>query len=136
MKPKYKSMLRAMEAKEKAAPADALPVPWSLYILRCGDGSFYTGVTNDVERRFRAHQDGKASRYTRTRRPVFLAYREECGTRSQALSRECAVKAMGRVSKEALIAGGSSAIRPKKTPRASEVKPSESKGRPGRKHSG
>ena len=105
MKPKYKSMLRAMEAKESQAPAQEHSAPWSLYILRCGDGSFYTGVTNDVDRRFRAHQDGKASRYTRTRRPVVLAYREECGTRSQALTRECAVKAMGRQAKEALVTG-------------------------------
>jgi putative endonuclease len=57
------------------------------------------------------HQDGKASRFTRTRRPVTLVYSETCGTRSQALSRECAVKALGRKGKEDLVSGGSPAAR-------------------------
>lgn len=76
---------------------------WSLYILKCGDGSLYTGVTNDIDRRFLAHQQGKASRYTRTRRPVVLVYQEECGSRSQALTRECAVKSLSRPRKDELI---------------------------------
>jgi putative endonuclease len=63
-------------------------------------------VTNDIDRRFRAHQEGKASRFTRTRRPVALVYQEPCGTRSQALSRECAVKSLGRKGKEDLVAKG------------------------------
>ncbi len=84
-----------------AAPAAV----WSLYILECRDGSFYTGVTTDIDRRLREHQDGTASRYTRTRRPVVLVYREECGTRSRALEREYAVKALSRQLKEELIAG-------------------------------
>lgn len=101
MKPKYKRMLRGMKVKEEisAAPASV----WSLYILECSDGSLYTGVTNDIDRRFLAHQEGKASRYTRTRRPVALVYREECGSRSQALSRECAVKSLSRRQKDELI---------------------------------
>jgi putative endonuclease len=130
LKPRYKSMLRAMEAREKEAPAGAPPVPWSLYILRCDDGSFYTGVTNDIDRRFRAHQDGKASRYTRTRRPVVLAYRETCGTRSQALSRECAVKALSRQGKEALVSGVLGEDRPKTAPRARGIRKPASKRRP------
>jgi len=72
MKPRYRSMLKKMEVRESRAPAPATAANWSLYILRCGDGSFYTGVTNDIDRRFRAHQEGKASRFTRTRRPVAL----------------------------------------------------------------
>ncbi|MBN2206610.1 MAG: GIY-YIG nuclease family protein [Candidatus Aminicenantes bacterium] len=92
--------------REAAAPDGAGEAPWFLYILRCGDGSFYTGITNDIERRLKAHQDGKASRYTRTRRPVDLVYREACGGRSLALARECAVKALSRERKEKLITPG------------------------------
>lgn len=116
MKPRYRKMVERMEAIEKEKPArkkarakakakDAKEPVWSLYILRCGDGSFYTGVTTDIDRRFREHQAGRAARYTRTHQPVALVHREECGTRSQALSRECAVKALGRKGKEALVAG-------------------------------
>jgi putative endonuclease len=108
MKPRYRQMLRKMEVREGRAPAPADGADWSLYILRCGDGSFYTGVTTDIGRRFRAHQEGKASRFTRTHRPVTLIYQEPCGTRSQALTRECAVKSMSRSKKEDLVAGGSS----------------------------
>jgi len=107
MKPKRRGMLNKMKAKEGEAYAEAAAAPaavWSLYILECRDGSFYTGVTTDIDRRLRKHQDGTASRYTRTRRPVALVYREECGTRSGALERECAVKALSRQRKEELIA--------------------------------
>lgn len=114
MKPRYRSMIRKMEVRESRAPAPANGADWSLYILKCSDGTFYTGVTNDIDRRFRAHQEGKASRYTRTRRPVVLVHRETCGTRSRALTRECAVKSMSRTKKEDLVAGGSSAGPPTK----------------------
>jgi putative endonuclease len=103
MKPIYRRMLRGMETK--AVAEDGGTDVWHLYVLRCGDGSLYTGITTDIERRFRAHQEGKAARYTRTHGPVGLVYREACGTRSQALSRECAVKSLPRVKKEDLIAG-------------------------------
>ena len=106
MKPRYRSMLRKMEAREGQVLAPADGPTWSLYILRCRDESFYTGVTTDIGRRFREHESGRASRFTRTRRPVVLVYRETCGTRSQALSRECAVKSMGRKGKEDLVSGG------------------------------
>ena len=114
MKPRYRSMLRKMVAQEDRSSVREGAAPWSLYILRCGDGSFYTGVTTDIERRFREHEKGRASRYTRTHRPVVLIYREECGTRSQALSRECAVKSLGRQAKEDLVAAGTAEGRPKK----------------------
>jgi len=97
-----------MKAKEEQPAPNAAEAPaavWSLYILECCDGSFYTGVTPDVERRLRKHQEGTASRYTRTRRPIVLVYQEECGTRSQSLARECAVKSLSRQRKEELIAG-------------------------------
>ena len=78
---------------------------WSLYILECRDKTFYTGITNDLERRLKMHQDGKASKYTRTRRPVKMLYSEKCGDRSSALIRECEVKEWPRTKKTALIIG-------------------------------
>lgn len=76
---------------------------WTLYLLRCRDGSLYTGITTDLQRRLIQHQDGSASRYTRSRRPVRIAYREPCAGRSHALKRERAVKALSRSAKERLI---------------------------------
>jgi putative endonuclease len=106
MKPQYRRMLRGMRAqKEQPTPTTSAGAVWFLYILECCDGSFYTGVTTDIDRRFREHQEGMTSRYTRTRRPVVLAYREECGSRSLALARECAIKSLSRRRKEELISG-------------------------------
>lgn len=75
---------------------------WFLYILRCGDGSLYTGITTDVEARLAVHRSGKGAKYTRGRGPLELVYREECGTHSDALKRELAVKALPREEKERL----------------------------------
>jgi putative endonuclease len=111
MKPLYKRMLAGMAAKEAAQPAQrtkkkAVPKPaWFLYILECGDGTLYTGVTTDITRRVREHQEGKGARYTRTHAPVSLVHEEPCGSRSQALSRECAIKALPRRKKHELIGG-------------------------------
>lgn len=76
---------------------------WHLYILRCRDGSFYTGIAIDVEKRLEAHRSGKGAKYTRGRAPLELVYREECGDHSAALKRELEIKAMARAKKEALI---------------------------------
>ena len=76
---------------------------WYLYILRCGDGTLYTGITTDVERRLEAHRQGRGAKYTRGRGPLDLAYQEECGTHSEALKREYAVKQLPRDEKERLI---------------------------------
>lgn len=76
---------------------------WHLYILRCKDGSLYTGITTDVEKRLEAHKSGKGAKYTRGRRPLELVYREECGSHSDALKRELAVKALTREQKQTLI---------------------------------
>lgn len=76
---------------------------WYLYILRCGDGTLYTGITTDVEARLEAHRSGKGAKYTRGRGPLELVYREECEDHSQALKRELAVKAMSREEKQNLM---------------------------------
>lgn len=78
---------------------------WYLYILRCGDGSLYTGITTDVDRRLEAHRSGQGAKYTRGRGPLNLAYRESCGSHSDALKRELAVKRLTKGEKEALIQG-------------------------------
>ena len=76
---------------------------WYLYILQCGDGSLYTGITTDVEKRLEAHRSGKGAKYTRGRLPLALKYREACGTHSDALKRELEVKRLSREEKLALI---------------------------------
>lgn len=73
------------------------------YILLCADGTLYTGWTNDLERRLAAHNAGKGSKYTCSRRPVELVYREECGTKEQSMSRERQIKRLTRSEKLALI---------------------------------
>ena len=78
---------------------------WWVYILRCGDGTLYTGSTGDVDRRAPAHADGKGARDTRGRGPVELIYREPCPDKSAALKREAAIKALPRAAKLALAAG-------------------------------
>ena len=76
---------------------------WSVYILRCADGTLYTGVTTDVQRRFSAHQSGKGAKYTRGRGPLELVYREECLGKGAALKRELAIKGLSREEKLKLI---------------------------------
>ena len=76
---------------------------WYLYILRCGDGSLYTGITTDVESRLAQHRSGKGAKYTRGRGPLEVVYTEECEDHSAALKRELAVKALPREEKEKLI---------------------------------
>ena len=76
---------------------------WYLYILCCKDGSLYTGITTDVEKRLEVHQKGKGAKYTRGRGPLELVYREECGDHSTALKREAEIKKLSRQSKELLL---------------------------------
>ena len=75
-----------------------------VYILRCGDGTLYTGWTNDLDRRLRAHAAGKGSKYTRARLPVELKYTERYETAREARSREARVKQLTRAEKLKLIA--------------------------------
>ena len=79
-------------------------MPWFVYILRCGDGTLYTGVTDDLERRLAAHRTGTGAKYTRGRGPLELVYREEQPDRSAALRREYRLKRLTRREKETLIA--------------------------------
>lgn len=76
---------------------------WRLYILRCGDGTLYTGIAVNVQHRLQMHRLGKGARYTRGRGPLTLVYQEECGNHSDALRREYAIKALPREEKELLI---------------------------------
>jgi putative endonuclease len=86
---------------------------WHLYLLACSDNTLYAGITNDLERRVRQHNDGIASRYTRSRLPVRLLYHEPCRGRSHALRRELAMKQLPRKKKEEYIRD-----RAKKQPRS------------------
>ena len=73
------------------------------YILQCKDGTFYTGWTNNLERRLKAHNDGKGAKYTKARRPVILVYYETFETKEEAMKREYAIKQMTRKEKERLV---------------------------------
>lgn len=77
--------------------------PYLVYILKCSDGTFYTGITNDLERRLKAHNKGTASKYTSVRRPVSVIYTEAADDKSSALKRELQIKALSRKEKEVLI---------------------------------
>jgi len=76
---------------------------WYVYILRCADGSLYTGITTDLDRRCKQHNAGTASRYTRSRLPVELVYQEARDSQSKALKRELEIKALTRQQKQSLI---------------------------------
>lgn len=99
---KEEALLRRRKKKKrgKSVPKEE---PWFLYILQCKDGTLYTGITKDIERRCKMHNDGKGASYTRTRRPVVLLYRENCTSRTQALVRECQIKSFPREKKLALV---------------------------------
>lgn len=97
MKPKYRRLLEKMAAAEPAGEQD-----WSVYILRCRDGSYYTGIAKNVEERLKKHQAGKGAAYTRIHPPEKILYREDGLTRSEALVREARIKAMPRAGKEKL----------------------------------
>ena len=74
-----------------------------VYILECNDGTLYTGWTNDIDKRFKAHNDGKGAKYTKGRRPLKLVYLEELETKSEALKRENKIKKMTRNEKKQFI---------------------------------
>lgn len=74
------------------------------YLVRCSDNSLYAGWTNDIEKRLKSHNDGTGAKYTKSRRPVTLAYLEEFETKSEAMKREAALKKMTHKQKEELVA--------------------------------
>ena len=73
------------------------------YILRCADGTLYSGYTNDLERRVDAHNRGSGAKYTRSRRPVVLVYYETFETKQEAMKREAALKKLSRAEKLRLV---------------------------------
>jgi predicted GIY-YIG superfamily endonuclease len=89
-----------MDIAKKKKNAGSL---WYLYVLQCSDNTLYAGITNDLERRIKQHNNGTASRYTRSRLPVALAYQERCRGRSSALKKEYAMKQLSRKEKEKYI---------------------------------
>ena len=76
---------------------------WTVYILRCADGTLYTGIAPDVEKRLRKHNEGKGAKYTRGRTPVELVYWEEHPNRAEATKREYQIKQLSRAEKLELI---------------------------------
>ena len=74
-----------------------------VYILLCKDGSYYTGSTNDVEKRFKDHLEGRGARYTKSHKPVKIIYKEEFTSKSKALKREAEIKSWTRKKKENMI---------------------------------
>ena len=77
---------------------------WCVYILRCSDGTLYTGIAPDVEKRLAKHNAGTGAKYTRGRGPLAVVYTEECADRAEASRREYAIKHLSRQEKEELIA--------------------------------
>ncbi len=75
---------------------------WQVYLLRCGDGSLYTGIARDAGARLKQHEAGKGARYTRGRGPLSLVYVEAAASHGEALRREAAIRRLGRAGKEAL----------------------------------
>lgn len=90
---------------------------WFVYVLQCADGTLYTGITKDLARRTKQHNDGTAARYTRSRRPVKLVYQEPQRSQSLALKREAATKKLTRRQKLALIRGADKGTPKNRRPR-------------------
>src|SRR4030043_74688 len=90
--------LRMIQGMKKSGRKD-----WAVYILRCGDGSLYTGIAKNVRGRVKQHREGRGATYTRTHLPVKLLYQQENLTHSEALIREAQIKAMPRSKKEGII---------------------------------
>lgn len=87
----------------------ATPSPqmtWIVYILECADGSLYTGITNNLDRRMRAHASGRGAKYTKRRGPFTVRYTELLDSKGAALQREAAIKSLDRTAKKALLTAG------------------------------
>ncbi len=78
---------------------------WYVYIMECGDGTLYTGVTTNIEKRLAVHNSGKGAKYTAVRLPILLRWSQQCASRSDALKQEWAIKSLTRTQKEKMIMG-------------------------------
>lgn len=100
-------MSDSLTSKKKQVIPTEPSVAWHLYIVKCRNGTLYTGITTDVDRRFAEHQKGglKAARYLRGKGPLELVFRTVAGDRAQASVLEYRIKALSRAAKQELIAG-------------------------------
>lgn len=103
--------LRPPARVRRGVAREGLDGGWSVYFLRCRDGSLYAGATNDLAARLARHSAGRGARYTRARRPVVLVYAEAARGRSAALRREAALKRLSRAEKLALVAAAAASRR-------------------------
>ena len=76
---------------------------WYVYILKCKDTSYYTGITTNIEKRIESHRNGKGAKYTKSRGPFSLVYKEKCKDHSAALKRERSIKKLKKIQKDNLI---------------------------------
>lgn len=88
--------------KAEAPPPVADAARWTVYVIECADGSLYTGITNDLDRRIAAHEAGRGAKYTKGRGPFALRYTETHATRGLATRREAAIKALDAAAKRRL----------------------------------
>ena len=95
-------MLSVLDNRTDSSEDDKV---WYTYIVKCSDGSLYTGITNDLTRRILQHNLGKGAKYTKHRRPVELVYNEQHPNRSEASKREYAIKQLTKKEKEKLCVG-------------------------------
>jgi len=86
--------------------SETTETPWFLYLIRSKDGSLYTGITTDVDRRLAEHQAGKGAKYLRGKAPLMLAFQQKIGSRSAALIAEAAIKKLSKADKELIINTG------------------------------
>lgn len=84
---------------------------WTVYILLCGDNSLYTGMTNNLQKRFLEHKSGKGGKYTRSHLPIKIVYSEEYPTKSESLKRELQIKGLSRVDKLKLVSEPQSVLK-------------------------
>ena len=99
----HKENIHKEDGTDKTKGKDNVCSAAYTYMVRCRDGSLYTGWTNNLEKRVKAHNAGKGAKYTRTRGPVELVYAEEHGTKQEAMSREGKIKHLSKKEKEELV---------------------------------
>ena len=95
-----------VRVKLSESDAQMATTSWFLYLIRCKDGSLYTGVTTNVERRLAEHQAGKGAKYLRGKAPLTLVFQQKAGSRSAALIAEAAIKKLSKAGKERIIHSG------------------------------